>query len=251
MPARTPMSPAELERLKGEMSPRERRCFEKMREALREPTKTLTWYWKFGRAVLSLRGREEPGERYGWMSRLARSLDCSRDFLHKVRVFASNYTAPEVQSLAREGVTWGLTYSTFTIKDKECQKEWIRRARNHKWSVHELEKEIQRARQGRRSAGGRRPGEPRSFGPVVDLQDLVRMTGAWLRHFQGVWAQPGQRLEDRLAALPPEGQSPHLLEQIRTADQSLQEIAEAAAGLRQNLQDLIRKMGWAESPPRV
>jgi hypothetical protein len=231
-----PMPATESAKFLAEMLPAERKAFKEMQTAMHQPARDLDWYWSYGKAALVLRGKKDAAERHGWMSRLAWALGCSRAFQHKTRVFATNYTSAEVGKLTREGITWGLVYPTFALKGKNLQKKWMERAKKQGWSIHELEMHIQQTGcPARRNTGGRPADIPQSYGPAVDLKDLLRVSADWLRRYRAVWGDADRGLGRGLAILSSEKRPDFLLENIEIAKKSLKELAKAAADLRRDL----------------
>jgi hypothetical protein len=240
-----PMPATELGKFLAEMSPAEQTAFKEMQIAMQQPARDLDWYWRYGKAALLLCGQKAAlllcgqkaaAERHGWMSRLAWALGCSRGFQHKTRVFALNYSSAEVKKLKREGITWGLVYPTFALKGKNLQKEWMARGKKQGWSIHELEMNIQQSGYtGHRNTGGRPADIPQSYGPAVDLKDLLRVSADWLRRYRAVWGDADRGLGRGLAKLSSEKRPDFLLENIEIAKKSLKALARAAADLRRDL----------------
>lgn len=243
MPNENPMTRDELRAFRNELTGSEPRAFDEMLTALKQPVRTrdLPWYQTFGQGVLSLRGDQGVAGRYGWITRLARALNCSTSLLHKTRDFARQYTLREALTLAREGLTWGLTYPTLVLQEKEERLRWARQAKEKNWSVHEFEKQLQGERQGPQRKGGRRKNELKSYGHAVDLPNLVRLSAEWLRHYHDVWtARSG--LVGQLAAIPPADYSVKLLVQLKEAEHSLKVLVQAVSALKGQLQALRKKI---------
>jgi hypothetical protein len=238
------MTGDELMAFLDELSAAERKTFDEMRAALKQPVRAraLPWYRAFGQGVLALRGAEDAADRYGWMSRLARALGCSLPVLHKTRSFARRYTTSEVKSLARKGITWGLVYATFPVEDKEEQIAWMHRAKEEHWTGHDLEREIQKAKQGPQRKGGAPRRALKCYGPAVDLRNLVRVSEEWLRHHHEVWTAENAGLLDQLAAMPPADYSDTLPHQLEGAERALEELAQAASALNGQLQALRKRV---------
>src|SRR5947199_1855944 len=128
MTTRATISAAELAEFRNELNPDEQQTFDTMAAALKQPVKNLRWYYSFGQAVRNLRGDQPPGQRYGWMTRMAWALDCAKSLLTKTSNFARSYSGKEVETLMRAGINWGRAYPTFSLANKQEQKEWMHRA---------------------------------------------------------------------------------------------------------------------------
>ncbi len=244
MPNQNAMITDELLAFLAELTERERKTFDEMRAALKQPdrARALTWYWDFGQGVLALRGAQNAGERYGWITRLSRALNCSPSILHKTRDFARHYTSREARSLAHEGITWSLVSPTFSVEDKKEQMAWMHRAKDKEWNGHRLRKEIQKERQGPQRKGGRPRRELKSYGYAVDLPDLVRVSEEWLRHHREVWGAAGGGLLEQLAAITPADYSTTLLHHLEEAERALEELAQAASALKGQLQAFRKRL---------
>jgi hypothetical protein len=222
-----------------------------MRQALQTPagTRDLNWYWAFGQGVRALRGDQDPSERYGWMTLLSAALGCSPSVLNKTRQFARLYQAREVERLAREGFAWGMVYPTFPVEGKREREAWMLRARDKHLSVHELERLIQQARQGPQNKGGRRRRELKSYGPGVDLPQLVRLCREWLNFHREVLTEEGTGLLAQLAGLPLASDATICI-QLGEAERALQALVKAAAALKQQFHALQKKLNQSSGNSR-
>src|SRR5262249_55831970 len=114
------------------------------------------------------------------------------------------------------------------------------------WTVDRLRKEVQGARGGPRRKGGRRRRSPKSFGPGVDLRELLRVTDQWLAANERVWSAEGVGLLAPLPAMPEEQYTAELAEQLGEAEGRLEELVRQAQALKGRLERLREKVRQAQ-----
>jgi len=153
-----------------------------LHQLFRERGKSLAWYHRVGRLLIDLKqalAEPEPG----WFSALAEELDTSKENLTKIRRFAADFTAAEVQTLTNQGVQWGLVTAIQAVAAKQ-RLPLLREANDKQWGVEEL-KAVVKERFGIHHGGGRPLRKPKSArGGLCALQ---RQSERWLQFYTEVW----------------------------------------------------------------
>ncbi len=168
-----------------------RREVRRLRELFGRGPLSLRDYYEAGALLQSLAADSAVAARgTGWRRLVAGQVGQSASTLTKCLQFRTRYAEADLPVLEELGVTWAEVTVLAAVESRRERLALLRESQRLGWGQRGLQLELQR-RRGRQHGGGRPRRKPRSHGPAADLRELVRLTEAWLRFHDGVWA-PGR-----------------------------------------------------------
>jgi hypothetical protein len=221
--------------------PEQRRAFDELGRLIDSPRDDLAWHHRVGALVGRLRPEGRRGTR--WSRRLAEALGPSPELLAKARRFAELYpTRKDVRELEAMGVNWTRLYFAFAVPDERDRHALLREAMRDRWSDQQLRFTVQqRFPSKRRGVGGRPRREVTSHGPEVTLRELERQCRRWLGFHKQAWQGVRDRDWVRFVRSWPGEDLDDLLRLLGSAEESLQEVADACRAVRSALAGLRRR----------
>jgi hypothetical protein len=216
------------------LAPSARPLFDDLKRHVHAAKPGLAWHYRLGRLVARLRAEVGAAGGTNWLGRLADSVEYAPSSVLKHLKVAKTLTAADVRVLSRANVPWTHVANAVHLPDRILMKALLVQAARECWGVSRVRGEVVKLGGGsRRRYSGRRPSEPRSFGPVVDLDRLIRDCRAWRHAHEVLWA-PGRPALSGLKRAAVRADRYRL----REALDALQDLARAATALERELATL-------------
>jgi hypothetical protein len=145
-----------------------------------------------------------------------------------------------VADLEALGAGWGRVSSTFRVADRGARHALLKRSVAEGWTDQEVQKKA-KALQGKGGGGGRPRRSPRSLGRSADLDQLVRLAGAWRDFQEVVWSAQRDRYARELGGLSAAGRGPlrRRCAEARAARAALRGGCDAALAVLVSLENLL------------
>jgi hypothetical protein len=153
-------------------------------------------------------------------------------------------TQEAVRELEAMGVNWTRLYISFAVSDPEKRHALLDRAVNKRWSNQRLRFTVQeRSRSKRGGVGGRPRRRVASHGPEVTLRELGRQCRRWLDFHEQAWQGVKDRDWARFVRSWPREDLDDLLRLLGSAEEALQEMADACGAVQGALKRLWKRAG--------
>jgi hypothetical protein len=186
------------------LAPDRRPVFDELAGLIDQPRLKLDWYHRVGQLTNKLCPFDEKGY-YGsrWIIALVEALGPSSGVFYKAAQFATLYPKKkELQLLKNHGVEWSRLKLSFSIKDPSNRLALLTKALKDEWTIGRFHFEVQQRHPSiRRGLGGRRPGPLGEMQPEAALQELLKVSRAWLHIQREVWEKPGKPFQKQIKQL--------------------------------------------------
>jgi hypothetical protein len=230
--------------MNSSLSPRFAPQIRQLKKLLKKEPFALADYYAIGIHMEKLeRSITEPSHKVGWRKKLAEKLGVSDSTLSKCLQFRRRYEKKDLRQLEAVPVKWGHLVIAFGIEDKHLRLRLLKQAKKDGWDVWELQREIQRMK-GKCRGGGRPRNDPKSFGLLPDVIQLLRLSERWNERYQDACVQT---MTNGVVSLDKGISVPALREQLTRCLREVNGLLGNAAGAKKLAEKLLAKLP-AEAP---